>query len=191
MKSNGGKFIKMTQKEFFNRATNSKKDIIQEFLSTLEDLRIDYCVIDGIAINAYCEPIVTLDFDCVIISEEIENLRTILKEKGFKVKRHPFTLEVTSPYSDIRIHIQLDKRYQEFLKNAKEKEVLGYKMRVADIKDILIGKIWAYEDETRAPLKREKDLLDIKRIIEKFPELINILPEELRKLTKRYEESGN
>ena len=181
----------MTQKEFFNRATNSKKDIIQEFLSTLEDLRIDYCVIDGIAINAYCEPIVTLDFDCVIISEEIENLRTILKEKGFKVKRHLFTLEVTSPYSDIRIHIQLDKRYQEFLKNAKEKEVLGYKMRVADIKDILIGKIWAYEDETRAPLKREKDLLDIKRIIEKFPELINILPEELRKLTKRYEESGN
>jgi len=181
----------MTQKEFFNRATNSKKDIIQEFLSTLEDLHIDYCVIGGIAINAYCEPIVTLDFDCVIISEEIENLRRILKEKGFKVKRYPFTLEVTSPYSDIRIHIQLDKRYQEFLKNAKEKEVLGYKMRVADIKDILIGKIWAYEDETRAPLKREKDLLDIKRIIEKFPELINILPEELRKLTKRYEESGN
>jgi len=191
LRSNGGKFIKMTQKEFFNRATNSKKDIIQEFLSTLEDLHIDYCVIGGIAINAYCEPIVTLDFDCVIVSEEIENLRTILKEKGFKVKRHPFTLEVTSPYSDIRIHIQLDKRYQEFLKNAKEKEVLGYKMRVADIKDILIGKIWAYEDETRAPLKREKDLLDIKRIIEKFPELTNILPEELRKLTKRYEESGN
>lgn len=171
----------MTQKEFFNRATNSKKDIIQEFLSTLEDLHIDYCVIGGIAINAYCEPIVTLDFDCVIISEEIENLRRILKEKGFKVKRYPFTLEVTSPYSDIRIHIQLDKRYQEFLKNAKEKEVLGYKMRVADIKDILIGKIWAYEDEARAPLKREKDLLDIKRIIEKFPELINILPEELKK----------
>jgi len=61
----------MTQKEFFNRATNSKKDIIQEFLSTLEDLRVDYCVIGDIAINAYCEPIVTLDFDCVIISEEI------------------------------------------------------------------------------------------------------------------------
>jgi len=88
---------------------------------------------------------------------------------------------VTSPCSDIRIHIQLDKRYQEFLKNAKEKEVLGYKMRVADIKDILKGKIWAYEDGARASLKREKDLLDIKRIIEKFPELINILSKKLKK----------
>ena len=62
----------MTQKEFFNRATNSKRDIIQEFLSILEDLRVvDYCVIGDTAINACCEPIVTLDFDCVIVSEEI------------------------------------------------------------------------------------------------------------------------
>jgi len=76
-------------------------------------------------------PIVTLDFDCVVAVENFNELRKKLKELGFKVKKHPHTIEVTSPDSDIKIHIQTDERYLEFIKSASKKQVMGYTLWVA------------------------------------------------------------
>ena len=58
--------------------------------------------------------------------------------------------------------------------------VLGYKMRVASLEDVLQGKIWAYLDEDRRGSKRQKDLADIARLVEAFPELLERLPDEIR-----------
>jgi hypothetical protein len=44
-------------------------------------------------------------------------------------------------------------------------------MKVAAKEDLLSGKIWASQDKTRNKLKKEKDTLDIHRLIEKYPEL--------------------
>ena len=44
-------------------------------------------------------------------------------------------------------------------------------IKVTGQKDVLQGKIWAYKDEERRKSKRQKDLADIFRIIESFPEL--------------------
>ncbi len=161
----------MKKREFYNRVTNSSFDIIEEFLNLLSNEKIDYVVIGGMAINAYCEPMVTLDFDCVVEMERVEELRKKLKEKGFKVKTHPHTYEVTHPESDIRIQIQRDKRYQPFIKRAEIHEVLGYKMKIATKEDLLYGKQLALKDKTRSKIKREKDRLDIHHLIERFPEL--------------------
>ena len=79
----------------------------------------------------------------------------------------------------MRIQIQTDGRYQSFIKRAKSKTVLGYKIPVATIEDVLQGKIWAAMDETRRPSKRQKDLADILRLVEAKAELKNFLPEEL------------
>lgn len=165
----------MNARKFFNKVTNSKFDIIEEFLKILKEKRIPYCVIGGFAINAYCEPLITLDFDCVIDEKRIGELKEVLKTKGFKVKTHPYTFEIKHPESDLRIQIQRDKRFQEFIKKAKIKKVLGYKIKVASKEDLLISKIWCMKDKTRNKLKREKDNLDIKRLVEKFPELKKIL----------------
>jgi hypothetical protein len=162
-------------KEFYNRVTECKKDIVGEFLEIVEKSGIPYCVIGGIGVNAYCEPIVTLDFDCVILKEKINSLRKKLKEKGYKIKNHPHTWEVRSNCSKVKIQIQKDERYQPFIKKAKVKKVLGYKLKVASKEDILYGKMWAYKDEEKNTLKREKDLLDIKRMISKYPSLRGIL----------------
>jgi len=54
--------------------------------------------------------------------------------------------------------------------------VLGYKMKVANLQDVLKGKIWAYADKTRRRSKRQKDLADISRIIEEYPLLEASLP---------------
>jgi hypothetical protein len=56
-------------------------------------------------------------------------------------------------------------------------------MPVASIEDVLQGKLWAAQDDSRRPSKRRKDLLDIERLLEARPELRSLVPEEiLRKL---------
>jgi len=57
---------------------------------------------------------------------------------------------------------------------------MGYKMKAASIEDIMKGKIWAYSDEQRRGSKRQKDLADILRIIESYPNLKNELPETIK-----------
>ncbi|MCC7474492.1 MAG: nucleotidyl transferase AbiEii/AbiGii toxin family protein [Pirellulales bacterium] len=52
-------------------------------------------------------------------------------------------------------------------------------MRVASLKDTLAGKIVAWRDEARRPSKRQKDLLDIMRLVESHPDLSSLLPPEL------------
>lgn len=60
-------------------------------------------MIGGVAINAYCEPVLTLDFDCVVIGEQIEKLKEELKRRKFKVNSPPHTWEITHKASDVRI----------------------------------------------------------------------------------------
>ena len=57
--------------------------------------------------------------------------------------------------------------------------MLGLALPVGSIEDILQGKIWAATD-TRQPSKRRKDLLDIERLIESYPELRVRVPHEIR-----------
>lgn len=161
----------MTEKDFYNRITNSKRDILAEFLNILKSKKIDYCVVGGIAVNAYCEPLVTLDFDCIIAIKDIDHLKDDLRKTGFKIKKHPHTFELKHKNTDIKIQLQRDNGYFDFIKRAKIRDVLGYKMKVAKKEDLLKGKIWAYTDAERNKLKKEKDALDIKRLIEKYPDL--------------------
>ena len=64
----------MTKKEFLNAITNGKVDIIQAFLDTLSRSNLDYCVIGGLAVNAYAEPVVSLDLDVVVAADNIETI---------------------------------------------------------------------------------------------------------------------
>jgi hypothetical protein len=54
-------------------------------------------------------------------------------------------------------------------------------MQVADVSDVLQGKIWAYKDQQRRKSKRQKDLADIMRLVEANPTLEELLPPEIRK----------
>ena len=68
----------MTEKEFTNRVTNSKRDFLQEFVDLLEKNKIQYCVIGGIAVNAYAEPVVSLDLDIIIAANQINIVLQII-----------------------------------------------------------------------------------------------------------------
>lgn len=173
----------MTKKEFINAVANGKKDILQLFLDSITEAGADYCVIGGLAVNAYAEPVVSLDLDVVIAATDLQTMYRVV-EKHFKIEPFAHSVNLTSSESDLRIQLQTDTRYQDFIPNAKVKDVLGYEMKVAQVEDVLKGKVWAYSDQQRRRSKRQKDLADISRLIEAYPSLTDKVPAEIRdKLT--------
>ncbi|RKY32585.1 MAG: hypothetical protein DRP74_02230 [Candidatus Omnitrophota bacterium] len=170
----------MTGKEFLNKIGKTRKDYIGEFFNILRRKKVKFCVIGGLAVNAYAEPVVSLDLDVVVISQKLGELKKLLSKK-FKIKKFEHSINISFPRADIKVQIQTDERYQEFIKNARKKTVLGYKVPVAGVEDVLKGKVWAYQDKKRRASKRMKDLADIMRLLEVKPALSGLLPRKLKK----------
>jgi hypothetical protein len=171
----------MMGKAFLKAVANAKVDILQVFLEILAEMGAKYCVVGGLAVNAYAEPVVSLDLDIVVISEDVDKVCKAAKAKGLKIARFENSINFTSTKSDLRVQLQTDARYQSFIHRARQKEILGYRMNVAALEDVLQGKIWAYSDEHRRKSKKQKDLADIMRLVEAHPDLEERLPESVRK----------
>lgn len=171
----------MTSKKFLNSLARGKKDILQIFLDILARSGRKYCLIGGMAVNAYAEPVVSLDLDIVIAVGHLAAVMEAAAVQGFKAKRFEHSVNLTRPDSDLRIQVQTDDRYQAFIPRAVTKNILGYRMKVAAVEDVLKGKIWAYSDEKTRMSKRQKDAADIMRLIEAYPPLNKIVPDRLRK----------
>jgi hypothetical protein len=144
-----------------------------------------YCVIGGLAVNCYVEPVYTLDADLVVIAGSLPQLRARLEEQGFQTEEHPHSVNAVPPGSELRIQFTTDERYQAFLARAVEAEVLGRRVRVASLEDVTQGKLWAYGDHRRRLSKRKKDELDLIRLAEAYPELKAAYPDELREQIDR------
>lgn len=170
----------MTGKEFMRALANGEADIVQLLLDMLRRTNASYCVIGGLAVNAYAEPVVSLDLEIVVIAGDTEAICEQALKLGMKVERFPHSINLSSARSDLRVQLQTDDRYQEFVARATVKSVLGYEMRVASVVDVLQGKVWACQDSARRGSKRQKDLADIARLVEGHPELLPTLPESVR-----------
>src|SRR5206468_11391029 len=103
---------------------------------------VPFCFIGGQALNAYVEPVVSLDLDVVVASARIPDVEALVREL-FQVDRFSHSLNVSAPDSDVRIQIQLDPRYGDFVERATRRVVLDLEVPVAAIEDILQGKVWA------------------------------------------------
>jgi nucleotidyltransferase AbiEii toxin of type IV toxin-antitoxin system len=87
---------------------------------------------------------------------------------------------VSAPGSHVRIQIQLDPRYDPFTARASERDdVLGERLPVADIADVMAGKVWAASNADRRGSKRQKDLADIARLLEVEPALRARVPKDI------------
>jgi hypothetical protein len=163
---------------FWKAVTMDKSNFLEELISALEENRIRYCVIGGQGVNAYVEPLVSLDLDIVIAIEQIEAAGVLLSSR-FTMKRFPNSLILVAPGSELRVQIRTDPRYVSFVERAEKRDVIGVSLPVAAIEDVLQGKVWAGSDPRRRPSKRLKDLLDIERILEARPELRTHVPAEI------------
>ena len=144
-----------------------------------------YCLIGGLAVNCYVEPVYTLDADIVVIGSNLAGVAAHLEEVGFRIEMHPHSLNASAPGSDLRIQFTTDQRYQAFLGRAVQLRVLGVPAKVACLEDVTQGKLWAYEDPQQRLSKRKKDELDLIRLAERYPTLISGYPTELRELLER------
>ena len=79
----------------------------------------------------------------------------------------------------LRAQIQTDPRYFAFVDRAAPRDILGVRLPVARLEDVLHGKIWAVTDASRRPSKRQKDLADIARLLEVYPELRSQVPADV------------
>jgi hypothetical protein len=164
---------------FWKTITMDQSDLLESLMTLLSEHGIQFCVIGGQAVNAYVEPLVSLDLDLVVAVHQLAQVEELLSQR-FVLKRFPHSLNVSSAGSDLRVQIQTDERYASFVERAQRRQVLGLELPVADVKDILQGKIWAAQDAERRGSKRQKDLADIARLLEKYPELRAMVPEAIR-----------
>ena len=68
-----------------------------------------YCLIGGLAVNCYVEPVYSSEVDIVVTAGGVANLSAYL--------------DVKSPVSDLRIQFTTDDRYQVFLDRSVEASV--------------------------------------------------------------------
>ena len=86
-----------------------QSNLLENLVSLLSEHEIQFCVIGGQAVNAYVEPLVSLDLDLAVAVHQIEAVESLLEQR-FGVKRFPHSLNVTVPGSDLRVQIQTDER---------------------------------------------------------------------------------
>ncbi len=144
-----------------------------------------YCLIGGLAVNCYVEPVYTLDANLVVFASSLAALSAHLREQAFRTEEHAHSLNAAAPGSDLRIQFTTDERYQAFLTRSRDAEVLGVRARVACVEDVTQGKLWAYGDPQRRLSKRKKDELDLIRLAEAYPHLKSRYPGELREQIER------
>jgi hypothetical protein len=163
---------------FWKAVAHDQSNFLDQLIALLEEHKIRYCVIGGQGVNAYVEPLVSLDLDLVVAVDQIGEVEKLLGA-SYRVERFPHGLDISAAGSQLRVQIQTDPRYFEFPDRRSVREVLGVQLPVAAIEDILDGKIWAAQDPGPRRSKRRKDLLDIERLIESHPELRTRVPQAI------------
>ena len=136
-----------------------------------------WCLIGGLAVNCYVEPVYTVDVDLVVVAANLPQIERELEAVGFKVRR--FEHSTNAQRAGSKLNIQFTTDSQDFLASANEREVLGVRIPVAGLEDIVRGKVWAWQDEQRTSTKRKKDALDLMRIAEAHPKSRGLIPAEI------------
>jgi hypothetical protein len=164
--------------EYWKAVTSDRSGFLDRLIALFEESGGRYCVIGGQAVNAYVEPVVSLDLDIAVAATDLPSVEAALARE-FRVERFAHSVNVSATGSDLRAQLQTDPRYAAFVERASPALVLGLTLPVARIEDVLQGKVWAAQDATRRPSKRQKDLADIARLLEARPDLREQVPADL------------
>jgi hypothetical protein len=163
----------MTEGEFFAGITGHNSDLKQA-VAALTASGQPFCLIGGLAVNNYAEPVATLDADFAVAGST--GLSAALRAAGFAIAEFPHSINATLPGSRLRLQITINSRYADFPKRAVPGVVFDVPMPVASLDDIVLGKLWAFTDSQRRASKRAKDRADLIRLCEVHPTLVGKIP---------------
>ncbi len=128
----------MRAQTFWQTVTSDTTDFLGRVIALLRAESIRFCVVDGQGVNAYAEPVVSLDLDLAVALDQIPTAEAVL-QRVFSVERFPHSLNVSEAGSDLRVQVQTDPRYGAFVSRAAERDVLGVRLPVAHVEDLLQG----------------------------------------------------
>lgn len=170
----------MSSADFYDWQTGGGGGDLRRLADAWRSTGVRWCVIGGLAVNHWAkEPIVTLDADLVVAFDDLERALAVAEEAGFSVTRFEWSANLKGA-GQLAIQVTVDARYFEMAARAAEADVCGMRLPVAAVDDTFQGKLWAWSDPRRRPLKRRKDELDLLRLAEAHPHLSARLPEEIR-----------
>jgi hypothetical protein len=137
-------------------------------------------VIGGLAVNHWAkEPLITKDADIVVAFSDITHALESARAEGFAIALHKDSANLSGA-GQLAIQTTTDPRYAGMAERGQSANVMGMELPVASLQDVFQGKLWAWSDPARRPLKRRKDELDLLRLAEAWPELSTQLPESLQ-----------
>jgi len=163
----------MTEAQFFSKLTGDESDL-QRAVNALQATKQPFCLIGGLAVNHYVDPVVTLDADFAVAASQ--GVEEALAANGFVVEIHPHSINANLPGSRLRIQIAVNSCYGGFPQHAVQAVVFGVHLPVAALDDLVQGKLWAMQDDRRLASKRLKDRADIVRICETHQNIISMIP---------------
>jgi Nucleotidyl transferase AbiEii toxin, Type IV TA system len=120
------------------------------------------------------------DVDVVIAAARIPEAVQALRAAGFVARTFQWSVNLKGR-SAVSVQISTEEAYRDFPGRSVPADIHGILMRVASLPDTLQGKILAWQDPERRASKRQKDLLDIMRLVEAHPKLRKLLPAGLAK----------
>lgn len=169
----------MTALAFWKAVVEDHSDVLEGVIGLLEEHGIRYCVIGGVGVNAYAEPVVTLDLDIVIAGDDLEHARELLGGH-FRLRDFAHRTNVYDPGSKLQVRIQRDPGLAPLVDRAEVRNVMDLRVPVAAADDLVRAKAIAAQDPTRRASKRGKDILDLARLVSVFPDLAELVPDQLR-----------
>ncbi len=163
----------MSEQEFLAALTGHDSDL-RRAVDALGATGQPFCLIGGLAVNRYVEPVVTLDAGFAIAAAA--GLADALRAAGFVVEEFPHSVNAQLPGSRLRVQITVNSRYAAFPARATAGELFGVRLPIAALADLVQGKLWAFTDTHRRASKRAKDRADLIRICESHPHVIALIP---------------
>jgi len=165
----------MTVTEIFESVTNGGSSDFAALVKIL-NRHGNWCLVGGLAVNCYVEPVFTVDAVIVVTASSLRDIQDELTTNGFDVTEHEHSVNAHMKGSDLRIQFTTDPRYQDFLDETESKTVLDQMVPIASLENVVRGKVWAWNDPKRRLSKRKKDELDLIRIAERYPEVRKLIP---------------
>lgn len=164
---------------FWRAVVNDRSNFLGRVIDLLEGEGVRYCVIGGVGVNAYAEPVVTQDLDIIIAIEDMERARGLL-EREFKVREFERSYNVYDPDSKLQVQVRRDSALSSVVDRAEVRGVMDLPLPVVSVDDLFELKLAAATEPTQRMSKRGKDFLDLGPLVMMFPYLHERIPDAVR-----------
>jgi hypothetical protein len=94
----------MTAEEVYESVTNGGASDFAAALEILERFA-PWCLIGGLAVNCYVEPVYTVDADFVVVGDRLEEVKRALNDGGFNLSKFPHLVKTKRPQSKLSVEL--------------------------------------------------------------------------------------